>query len=354
MIDADWATDVLSLLVRGVAPAGLVRDASDAPRRNDPRALRGAARGAGRSGAVDELRRSADRACGDHRLRPVFAQHVPRQPRAFATDSLALFIARHALEREYDASGARAMAALLLYAVHAFGDHGGPGTLRRAVCGTSRRQREIRHRAPRHHRALRPLPAPQPGTRAQDAPRPSRRSCRSTRVSASSAGSRSGRDLPAAARGLHRLSIMTVDSGTTRGRPSERGGRRITRPRTRPRRNRRGKDDEGERAARPRNRRARPQRRARRPRQRQREEACRHGKRQSRKPLPAPKPAQRRKPAAKAATVRISDKPWLKSYPKDVPAEIGPLAAASIGDLLVDLPASNMPAGRHSPAWARR
>ena len=42
------------------------------------------------------------------------------------------------------------------------------------------------------------------------------------------------------------------------------------------------------------------------------------------------------KPAAtaKAATVRISDKPWLKSYPKDVPAEIGPLAAASIGDLM--------------------
>ena len=39
-------------------------------------------------------------------------------------------------------------------------------------------------------------------------------------------------------------------------------------------------------------------------------------------------------PAAKAVTVRISDKPWLKSYPKDVPAEIGPLAAASIGDLM--------------------
>ena len=39
-------------------------------------------------------------------------------------------------------------------------------------------------------------------------------------------------------------------------------------------------------------------------------------------------------PAAKAVTVRISDKPWLKSYPKDIPAEIGPLAAASIGDLM--------------------
>ncbi|WP_442579412.1 long-chain-fatty-acid--CoA ligase [Mesorhizobium sp. ASY16-5R] len=29
-------------------------------------------------------------------------------------------------------------------------------------------------------------------------------------------------------------------------------------------------------------------------------------------------------------------KPWLKSYPQNVPAEIGPLADASIGDLLVD------------------
>ena len=40
------------------------------------------------------------------------------------------------------------------------------------------------------------------------------------------------------------------------------------------------------------------------------------------------------KPKAKAATVRISDKPWLKTYPKDVPTEIGPLADASLGDLM--------------------
>ena len=42
--------------------------------------------------------------------------------------------------------------------------------------------------------------------------------------------------------------------------------------------------------------------------------------------------AKAAKPAA--ATVKISDKPWLKSYPKDVPDVIGPLADASLGDLM--------------------
>jgi long-chain acyl-CoA synthetase len=39
---------------------------------------------------------------------------------------------------------------------------------------------------------------------------------------------------------------------------------------------------------------------------------------------------------SKASSVKSADKPWLKSYPKVVPAEIKPLAAPSIGDLLVD------------------
>ncbi len=54
---------------------------------------------------------------------------------------------------------------------------------------------------------------------------------------------------------------------------------------------------------------------------------------------PAPAPRAKR-PASdeqkgKAAGSALQGKPWLKSYPANVPAEIGPLAAASIGDLLV-------------------
>jgi len=50
----------------------------------------------------------------------------------------------------------------------------------------------------------------------------------------------------------------------------------------------------------------------------------------------ATKTAKATKPAAKAeaAAVKIADKPWLKSYPKGVPDVIGPLADASLGDLM--------------------
>jgi long-chain acyl-CoA synthetase len=41
-------------------------------------------------------------------------------------------------------------------------------------------------------------------------------------------------------------------------------------------------------------------------------------------------------PKATSALPTGASKPWLKSYPKDIPAEIAPLAVASIGDLLTD------------------
>jgi long-chain acyl-CoA synthetase len=53
----------------------------------------------------------------------------------------------------------------------------------------------------------------------------------------------------------------------------------------------------------------------------------------------APKPAAAAAAPAKAATAARampSSKPWLANYPKGIPAEIGPLAYQSIGDLLVE------------------
>jgi long-chain acyl-CoA synthetase len=50
-------------------------------------------------------------------------------------------------------------------------------------------------------------------------------------------------------------------------------------------------------------------------------------------PAKTTKPAAK-KGAAKSVSVKAADKPWLKSYPKNMPATIGPLAAASIGDFL--------------------
>ena len=47
------------------------------------------------------------------------------------------------------------------------------------------------------------------------------------------------------------------------------------------------------------------------------------------------KSRQRRSPPP-AASRKTSAKPWLESYPENVPAEIAPLTAGSIGDLLVN------------------
>jgi long-chain acyl-CoA synthetase len=51
------------------------------------------------------------------------------------------------------------------------------------------------------------------------------------------------------------------------------------------------------------------------------------------KPAKAAEPAERKPSAARRQT---SDKPWIASYPKGIPAEITPLNVSSIGDLLVD------------------
>lgn len=48
-----------------------------------------------------------------------------------------------------------------------------------------------------------------------------------------------------------------------------------------------------------------------------------------------PSPAKRLPKALTALAVGLPEKPWLKSYPKVVPAEIGPLPHGSIGDFLV-------------------
>jgi len=56
------------------------------------------------------------------------------------------------------------------------------------------------------------------------------------------------------------------------------------------------------------------------------------------KAAPALKPvavdAKRLPKALTALTAGLPEKPWLKSYPKNVPAELGPLPHSSIGDLL--------------------
>ncbi|MDW6025274.1 long-chain-fatty-acid--CoA ligase [Mesorhizobium sp. BAC0120] len=62
-------------------------------------------------------------------------------------------------------------------------------------------------------------------------------------------------------------------------------------------------------------------------------------KRSGKKQAAAKQPASSPSPSAgksEASPIESTDKPWLKSYPEVVPAEIGPLAAASIGDFLVE------------------
>ena len=110
-------------------------------------------------------------------------------PKAFATDSLALFIARHALEREYDAALPeqwRYFFYMPFMHSETAADQEHCVALFAALPG---RHREIRHRASRHHRPLRPLPASQPGAGARDDRSASRRFCPSTRVLASEPGS---------------------------------------------------------------------------------------------------------------------------------------------------------------------
>ncbi|MFK0687116.1 long-chain fatty acid--CoA ligase [Mesorhizobium sp. IMUNJ 23033] len=50
---------------------------------------------------------------------------------------------------------------------------------------------------------------------------------------------------------------------------------------------------------------------------------------------PASSPAKRLPKALTALAAGLPQKPWLASYPKGVPAEIGPLPYSSIGDLLI-------------------
>lgn len=51
--------------------------------------------------------------------------------------------------------------------------------------------------------------------------------------------------------------------------------------------------------------------------------------------IPAPAAGQRLPKALTELAAGLPDKPWLKSYPKNMPAEIGPLPYSSIGDFLV-------------------
>ncbi|KRB26121.1 MULTISPECIES: long-chain-fatty-acid--CoA ligase [Mesorhizobium] len=52
-------------------------------------------------------------------------------------------------------------------------------------------------------------------------------------------------------------------------------------------------------------------------------------------PTPAPAPGRRLPKALTELVAGLPEKPWLKSYPKNMPAEIGPLPHSSIGDFLV-------------------
>ncbi|OBQ67754.1 long-chain fatty acid--CoA ligase [Mesorhizobium erdmanii] len=52
-------------------------------------------------------------------------------------------------------------------------------------------------------------------------------------------------------------------------------------------------------------------------------------------PKPAPSTGQRLPKALTELAAGLPQKPWLKSYPKNMPAEIGPLPYSSIGDFLV-------------------
>ena len=156
------------LLVRGAAPEGLVRDQRRASTKRSARASASFTRQLAEAAPsmTSTIRRRRLRRSSSSTSFPGTCSAA--QPRAFATDSLALFIARHALEREFDAAVPEQWRHFFYMPFMHSETRRRPGTLRRAVLGPSRRQCEIRHRASRHHRALRPLPASQPGARTQD------------------------------------------------------------------------------------------------------------------------------------------------------------------------------------------
>ena len=144
------------------------------------------------------------------------------QPRAFATDSLALFIARRCAGEGVRRSRFRTMAAFLLHAVHAFRDDRGPGALRRVVLGAWRRQ--CSNTPSSIVTSSRASAASLIATGYSDArpPNPSRRSFRRARASASN-----GRSLAPAF-------VMTLDSGKigSRGKPHFEAVRSVAERRT--------------------------------------------------------------------------------------------------------------------------
>jgi uncharacterized protein (DUF924 family) len=103
MIDADWATDVLSFWFEELRPEDWfeMNDAVDETIRTRFSKLHSALTEAAPSMSFDD----PNTALAAIIVLDQFSRNMFRgEPKAFATDSLALFIARQAIEREYDAA----------------------------------------------------------------------------------------------------------------------------------------------------------------------------------------------------------------------------------------------------------
>ena len=86
----------------------------------------------------------------------------------FATDGKALAVARAAVDAGLDQQIEARIAALFLFALHAFGIPGRPGAFGRAQPRARREHAAFCRAAPRHHCPLRPLSPPQRGARPRN------------------------------------------------------------------------------------------------------------------------------------------------------------------------------------------
>jgi uncharacterized protein (DUF924 family) len=103
MIDADWATDVLAFWFEELRPEDWfeTNDAVDETIRARFAKLHAALLEAAPSMSFDD----PNSALAAIIVLDQFSRNMFRgEPKAFATDSLALFVARHAIEQEYDAA----------------------------------------------------------------------------------------------------------------------------------------------------------------------------------------------------------------------------------------------------------
>jgi uncharacterized protein (DUF924 family) len=163
LIEADWVPKVLGFWFEELGPDNWfeTKEATDQQIRSRFGALYDSLFEAAPSMSFD----STEEALAAIIVFDQFARNMFRgKARAFASDDIAAAIARKAVERGLDQEVAEERR-VFFYMPLTCGKPRRPGALRLADVSTAGRYGELCQGASRHHRALRPLPAPEPGAR---------------------------------------------------------------------------------------------------------------------------------------------------------------------------------------------